>query len=231
MAFVPLKYPIRSQEGTWPECLCIVCHLQCYMISGRALPQEEASSSGKTCLYCACKTHARTDCHRLPFHSPCLPLPKKRNNCVDSSYTKKKTLKESYWMSHSNVVIKRRMQQFGDISGSQAWFSYCKQGICYQILSTIYFHLLKYSLFQWFCSPKNWVLWFQRCYFLSSLTHLCEKLVSCSYIISTTNVFSVLQKQRNWPCSYNTFEGDCIYDITMRSRFGWRQGALQIAFF
>ena len=54
---------------------------------------------------------------------------------------------------------KRRMQQFADVSGSQAWCSYCKQGICYQILSVIYFHLLKYSLFQYFCSPNNWVVW------------------------------------------------------------------------
>ena len=63
---------------------------------------------------------------------------------------------------------KRRMQQFGDVSGSKAWCSYCKQVICYQILSVIYFHLLKFS----FRSPKNWVVWYQRCYVLNSSTHL-----------------------------------------------------------
>ena len=50
---------------------------------------------------------------------------------------------------------KGRMQQFGDVSGSQAWCSYCKQGICYQIFHVICFHVLKYSLFQYFCSPEN----------------------------------------------------------------------------
>ena len=44
--------------------------------------------------------------------------------------------------------------------------------ICY--LNAIYFDLLKYSLFQYYCSPKNWVVGYQIgwCYVLSSLTHL-----------------------------------------------------------
>ena len=71
---------------------------------------------------------------------------------------------------------KRRMQQFGDVNvGRRLECSYCKKGICYQILSVIYFHLLKCFqdfLFQYFCSPKNWVVWYQRCYVLSRLTHL-----------------------------------------------------------
>ena len=64
---------------------------------------------------------------------------------------------------------KRRMQQFGHVNGLQAWGSYCKQRICYQILSVNHFNLLKSSLFQYFCSPKKWVVWYQRYYVLRHL--------------------------------------------------------------
>ena len=47
-----------------------------------------------------------------------------------------------------------------------------QQGICYQIVKVIYYQLPKYSLFQYFCSPKNWVVRYQRCYAPSTLTHL-----------------------------------------------------------
>ena len=38
--------------------------------------------------------------------------------------------------------------------------------------SKIKCYLLKYTLFQYLCLPKNLVVRYQRCYFLSSLTHL-----------------------------------------------------------
>ena len=120
------------------------------------------------------------------------------------------------------------MQQFGDVSGSQVWCSYCKQGICNRILSVIHFHLLKYSLLQYFCSPINWLVRYQTCYVINSLTHLGVNtrklklkfwaLVSCSsfFFISTPNVFSAFQKQRNWPCCLNTFGGESTVYVTFQ---------------
>ena len=107
---------------------------------------------------------------------------------------------------------KRRMQQFGDVNGSQAW---CKQGICYQILSVINFKLLTYSLFQYFCSPKNRVGWYPRCYVLSSLRHLGVntrklKLKFWTLVHIFISTPKCIGKTKELALLFNTFGGDCI---------------------
>lgn len=58
------------------------------------------------------------------------------------------------------------MQQFGDVDGSQAWGSYCKQGLCHRILNVIYFKIICSFTFAhlkilW-CNTDgdmSWVVW------------------------------------------------------------------------
>ena len=56
-----------------------------------------------------------------------------------------------------------------DVNGPQTWCSYCKQGICYQILSVTYFNTFYPNTF---AHLKNGWSDTQRCYVASSFTHL-----------------------------------------------------------